>query len=265
MAIDDELARLSYVLGSLRAARGEEGEMPPPRATLAAWERILNELDAYLDQAPCSTPTLQLVRAKVTVETELDIESRVWRFPGHLTSRVRSRVAYMEQRIEGGRAGLEKIPAGDDSPLATWPVEPVQLTSEFGWRRDPFHGGARFHYGIDLRAGFGQLVVSAGQGVVDWADWNGGHGRHVEIHHPGGWVTRYSHLAKLFVEAGDEVEAGDPIGLAGDTGRATGPHLHFEIWRDGAVLDPLEVLGEPPMHLTNSFSGESLLSLLFED
>ncbi len=249
MLIDDELARLGHVLASLRAA-GSQGEpTAPPRASLAAWERILRQLDAYLDRPPRDTPPVQLVRAQVTIETELELDGQAWRLPGHLTSRVQSRLAYIEQRIESSRSEFAPIPEGGERPLVYWPVEPVVVTSDFGWRRDPFHGRRRFHYGVDLQARPGQLVSAAGEATVEWADWNGGHGKHIELRHPGGWRTRYSHLAKILVRAGDEVRAGDPIGLAGDTGRATGPHLHFEVWRYGDVRNPMKVLDEPPVHI----------------
>jgi murein DD-endopeptidase MepM/ murein hydrolase activator NlpD len=249
-SIDAELARFTRVLASLRAARSDGAQAtPPPRAGLDAWDRILARLDGYLDQPPRATPPVQLVRAKLTVETELEADRVAWRLPGSLTARVRSRIAYMEHRIELARQGVLPIPEGRHHARFTWPVDPVVITSDFGWRRDPFHGRRRFHHGLDLEAGTGQLIMAAGEGIVTWADWNGGHGNQIEIAHPGGWTTRYSHLSQILIRDGDSVRPGDPIGLAGATGRATGAHLHFEIWQDGDARDPIEILGEPPIHL----------------
>ncbi len=80
-----------------------------------------------------------------------------------------------------------------------------------------------------------------------FAGWNGGHGKQVELQHDEHWSTRYSHLSTLMVEPGHTVKRGEVIGLAGATGLATGPHLHFEVWRDGETLDPELALPPPPV------------------
>ena len=120
-----------------------------------------------------------------------------------------------------------------------WPVSPVQVTSRFGMRVDPFGQGARRHLGLDLAASEGQAVSSASDGVVRFAGKRGGYGLHVEIHHDDGYITRYAHLSKVLVVVGNRVSRGGAIGLAGKTGRAPGPHLHFELWRRGVAVDPV--------------------------
>jgi murein DD-endopeptidase MepM/ murein hydrolase activator NlpD len=140
-------------------------------------------------------------------------------------------------------------PAPDDEQISLsfsastslyWPVAPVQVTSRFGVRSDPFGDGPRRHLGLDLAAGEGQPVRSAGDGVVTYAGLRGGYGLHVEVKHPDGYVTRYAHLS---------VVRGATLGLAGHTGRATGPHLHFEVWRDGVPVNPLRMLPSEPVPL----------------
>jgi murein DD-endopeptidase MepM/ murein hydrolase activator NlpD len=124
---------------------------------------------------------------------------------------------------------------------STWPLLGV-LTSGFGWRRSPFTRQWKFHFGLDIAAERGTLIVAPAAGEVIYADWDRGYGRLVEIDHGGGVVTRYGHNAQLFVADGDLVQAGQAISTVGMTGMTTGPHLHYEIYVDGAPVDPLEHL-----------------------
>jgi murein DD-endopeptidase MepM/ murein hydrolase activator NlpD len=113
------------------------------------------------------------------------------------------------------------------------------VTSGFGWRRDPIHGAARFHRGIDIRAAYGQEVSSAANGRVVSAGTEGGYGQTVVVEHAGGVRTRYAHLSMTTVAAGDEVREGQLVGRAGHSGRATGTHLHFEVTTAGGdALNP---------------------------
>ena len=126
-------------------------------------------------------------------------------------------------------------PQGDDavSPLA----DRVE-TSPFGWRRDPFSGAATYHRGVDLRAAYGEPIGAADAGTVVFAGEQRGYGQTVVVEHAGGVRTRYAHLSSLTTEAGADVKAGDTIGRAGKSGRATGTHLHFEVTQNGHHVDP---------------------------
>jgi murein DD-endopeptidase MepM/ murein hydrolase activator NlpD len=127
-------------------------------------------------------------------------------------------------------------------PRFSWPIFPVSITSHFGERAHPILGEVRDHLGIDLAARRGQAVLAAAPGVVLNAGWNKGYGYQVEIQHAARVTTRYSHLSRVMVEPGEILERGDVVGLAGDTGMATGVHLHFELWKDGRAEDPMEEL-----------------------
>jgi len=120
-------------------------------------------------------------------------------------------------------------------------IAPVKgiITDGFGRRRDPFTGRQAFHRGLDLSARRGTPVASTGDGVVVFAGRNGGLGKIVRISHGFGYTTVYGHLDKILVQPGDEVHRGDEIGLLGNTGRSTGPHLHYEIHADGRAVNPL--------------------------
>jgi murein DD-endopeptidase MepM/ murein hydrolase activator NlpD len=111
-------------------------------------------------------------------------------------------------------------------------------TSPFGWRRDPFSGVNKYHRGVDLRAAYGEPIGAADGGTVVFAGEQGGYGQTVVVEHAGGVRTRYAHLSSLMTEAGAEVKAGEPIGRAGRSGRATGTHLHFEVTKNGHPIDP---------------------------
>jgi len=119
------------------------------------------------------------------------------------------------------------------------PAPGKQVSSSFGVRKDPLLGTPALHAGMDFRATTGSSVRASGGGTVVSAGWNGGYGRMVEIDHGNGLVTRYAHLSKILVGDGDKVEAGDIVGKVGSTGRSTGPHLHYEVRRNGKPLNPV--------------------------
>lgn len=128
---------------------------------------------------------------------------------------------------------------GEEQPEG-W-VRAADVTSAFGWRRDPLTGEARFHRGIDVRAAYGQDVAVPAAGQVRFSGTQGDYGTTVLVEHADGTRTRYAHLSVALVQAGDVVRAGDVIGRAGSTGRATGPHVHVEVLgADGRQIDPME-------------------------
>ena len=126
-------------------------------------------------------------------------------------------------------------------PLAA-PVESRLISSAFGVRSDPFLGESAMHTGIDFVAASGSAVEATAAGTVTQAAANGGYGNMVEIDHGGGMVTRYGHMSSIAVSVGDKVTAGQIVGRVGTTGRSTGPHLHYEVRRDGNPIDPSRFL-----------------------
>ncbi|MCW5695427.1 MAG: peptidoglycan DD-metalloendopeptidase family protein [Bauldia sp.] len=125
-----------------------------------------------------------------------------------------------------------------DLPLAQ-PLANLQITSNFGRRRDPFLGQVATHTGVDFGAVTGTIIRATAPGRVVSAGTNGGYGRMVEIDHGNGLTTRYAHMSSIAVRVGDVIETGTMVGRAGSTGRSTGPHLHYEIRRNGQAIDPL--------------------------
>jgi len=118
------------------------------------------------------------------------------------------------------------------------PVTWGWMSSSFGKRVDPFSGKMAWHAGVDFAGKKDSEVVSVASGVVTHAGKRSGYGQMVEINHGGGYVTRYGHHASLLVKVGDIVKKGQPIGTMGSSGRSTGPHVHFEVLKDGQQVDP---------------------------
>lgn len=122
------------------------------------------------------------------------------------------------------------------------PAPDFAISSTFGVRRDPLLGTPALHAGIDFRVPYGNAARASGAGTVVKAGWNGGYGRMVEIDHGDGITTRYGHLSKVLVKVGDRVAHGTPVGKTGSSGRSTGPHLHYEVRRNGVAIDPLRII-----------------------
>ena len=123
------------------------------------------------------------------------------------------------------------------------PVVNGFISSYFGERADPFDGLEAFHKGVDFAGSAGSKVVAVAAGVVTWAGERAGYGKLVEINHGDGYSTRYAHNERMLVSVGQTVKRGEPVALMGSTGRSTGPHVHFEVLRNGRQVDPLTYIG----------------------
>jgi len=136
-------------------------------------------------------------------------------------------------------AGNAEQPAPASTGMA-WPVA-GRITSYFGYRYHPILHFTRFHAGLDFGASWGSPIVAAADGQVVGAGWAGGYGRQVRIAHGGGILTTYSHMSQIAAEPGSFVHQGQLIGYVGSSGLSTGPHLHYEVRRDGQPVNPLGV------------------------
>jgi murein DD-endopeptidase MepM/ murein hydrolase activator NlpD len=122
-------------------------------------------------------------------------------------------------------------------------VQPVpgQVISNYGLRMHPILGYMRMHRGLDFRASYGSPIIAVADGTVARAGWAGGYGNQVRLNHAGGLSTSYSHMSRIAVSPGSRVRQGQVIGYIGSTGLATGPHLHFETYRNGVTINPRAV------------------------
>ena len=133
-------------------------------------------------------------------------------------------------------------------PIASPIQSDFRLTSGFGLRTDPFTGNLAMHEGLDFSAEVGTNVLATAPGVVVRSEWDNSYGQVIEIKHAENYMTRYAHLSKRRVIENTVVDRGTLIGDVGSTGRSTGPHLHYEIFRNGRVLNPMQVL---PVRVAN--------------
>jgi murein DD-endopeptidase MepM/ murein hydrolase activator NlpD len=146
-------------------------------------------------------------------------------------------------------AALEKMSALEHAVAGiptSMPAAVALMSSNFGYRADPFTGAGAMHAGIDFKGPIGSQILAAADGKVTFAGWMGGYGNAVEITHANGLVTRYAHMSGLTVSLGADVKRGVQIGRMGSTGRSTGSHLHFEVRVNGGAINPMKFLEANP-------------------
>jgi murein DD-endopeptidase MepM/ murein hydrolase activator NlpD len=162
---------------------------------------------------------------------------------------LQSKIAELMQQIEANGEYLNTIEAKllqqsvlkDTLPNSS-PIFAAYNSSSFGWRLDPFNGHKAFHEGLDFTANTGTPIHAAAGGIVTLSAHTPDYGKIVKIDHGSGLETRYAHASVLLVKAGDRVEKGQKVAEVGNTGRSTGPHLHYEIRLNGNPLDPRKYL-----------------------
>jgi murein DD-endopeptidase MepM/ murein hydrolase activator NlpD len=161
-----------------------------------------------------------------------------------------AQLSQLEQRVssrESQLAALENVILARELKAEIHPEgRPVSegfISSYFGERADPFDGREEFHKGVDFAGALGSRVMAVAAGVVTWAGERSGYGKLVEINHGDGYVTRYAHNERTLVSVGQTVKRGETVALMGSTGHSTGPHVHFEVVRNGRQVDPLSFIG----------------------
>ena len=159
-----------------------------------------------------------------------DFESKIKDISRSLDDRS-DKLGVFDSVLMAGRLAAKAIPT-------TLPVETGYHSSNFGYRIDPFNGRQAFHTGVDFIAAAGSEILAAAGGVVAAAEIHPEYGKMIDIDHDNGLTTRYAHLSKMVVKVGDVVLKGQRIGALGQSGRATGPHLHFEVRQNSVPLNP---------------------------
>lgn len=257
---------LGYGAGSSRAELLRAGTVPAAPAVPSAQQRttMQNQIDALalrLGELNANVIRLNALGARLTELAGLDdgefdfsdppgrggpadITQGSWHIDG-LTDELDSLMAAVErqeQQLDVLADLMVHRKLREDARPRGLPVDSGYVSSYFGRRADPFTGKIHFHRGLDFAAKTGTRVLSVGLGVVTWAGHRPGYGRMVEITHADGYVTRYAHNAKNLVAVGDHVDPGQTIALIGASGRATGPNLHFEVWKGGRPVDPVRFI-----------------------
>lgn len=219
----------------LDALAGRVGQMSAHVIRLDALGRRLTEM-ANLDKGefdferePAVGGPEGLVEGAVAAAPELTA------MLDDLTNQIKDRerqLSVLESLISTRNLSRQIVPGGR-------PVTQGWISSYFGHRADPFTGRSAFHRGLDFAGPAGAEVVAVASGVVTYSKERFGYGKCVEINHGNGYVTRYAHNQRVLVALGDTVQKGHPIALIGSTGRSTGPHLHFEVLKQGRAVDPM--------------------------
>ena len=156
--------------------------------------------------------------------------------------------ASIAKKYGSSSSNVSRYTASSNSPnswLVTHPLPDMKrVSSDFGGRT--MGGRAEHHSGLDLSAPSGTPIYATGPGIVTKSGWGTGYGQYVEINHGNGYITRYAHASRLIARVGDQVKAGEHIANVGCTGRCTGPHLHYEVVKDGQRKNPSSYLAMLP-------------------
>ncbi len=226
-----ELAEQIASLQSALAQLGDQGSLDP------AARQALERLPAVVrSRAAGGGAMLAAAPAPVLVSPTESPDTTFSLMRGLLGS-IESRLASVKSRVEGEQALARATPS-------IWPIV-GWLSSGYGNRRDPFDGTPEFHSGLDIAADHGTPVRATADGTVISAAVNGNYGQAVMIDHGFGLGTRFGHLSRFAVRPGQRVRRGEAIGFVGSTGRATSPHLHYEILLNGKTINPLLILARP--------------------
>jgi hypothetical protein len=233
IAVDDTPLRVRGRVGGglYRAARAAGAEP----STIQAFLKVLatrldigtdvradDEFDmivAHRRAATGETETGSLLYAGLSRGRGKDIDMLKWPMDGH------------DQWFEASGVGENR------GTLAS-PVSGGRISSSYGARMHPILGYLRMHAGVDIAAPYGTPIRAVADGTVSYAGWHGGHGNYVKLEHSGALGTGYGHMSKIAVRVGQKIARGQVIGYVGSTGLSTGPHLHYELFKNGASINP---------------------------
>ncbi|MFQ3345670.1 MAG: murein DD-endopeptidase MepM/ murein hydrolase activator NlpD [Porticoccaceae bacterium] len=168
------------------------------------------------------------------IANEAEIEEKVSLMFAKLDDSISSR----ESQLQILQSMLSDKKLKRESMVAGRPIKKGWMSSEYGMRIDPFHGKQQWHAGVDFAGRDGDDVIAVASGVVTWSGDRNGYGKMVEINHSDGYITRYAHNQENIAHLGAIVQKGDVIAQMGSSGRSTGPHVHFEVFKNGRTVDP---------------------------
>lgn len=241
-AMQDELEQQSEAVADLRAA--SQRKLQALTRSAAELEARLVRLDALgqrltdlagLDQGEFdfgSKPALggPLLQNEQSSDRRYDLGSELLA--------LEQRVIDREQQLGVLQELLQNRQFADDVYLSGRPIKKGWMSSSFGQRTDPFTGRNAWHAGVDFAGKDGSDIVAVAAGVVTWSGDRSGYGAMIELNHGSGYSTRYGHNKDNLVKVGDLVKKGEVIAVMGSSGRSTGPHVHYEVYKHGRSVDP---------------------------
>ncbi len=217
-----------------KTAAGGLGLAPMLARDLGATEEEVNAMTLVGPEASGAEARLRLAQPGASA-AQMGAPTKSLAAPDKPARRYQALMPTTAGRVRSGVAGVGLPQPG------LMPVEGV-VSSEFGWRTHPISGKRRFHEGMDIAAPTGTEIRAVQAGEVRFAGSKGGYGNVVELEHRDGTITRYAHASRVHVRRGDKIEVGESIADVGQTGHATGPHLHFQVERGGDPIDPVDYL-----------------------
>jgi len=247
----DSLRASVTTLGAENANfKGATGELATQIVSL---QGVIDELAVRANLDPAAARAMQKLPAVIkdramggdeTAPSRSAMVAAALAAPEDTFGLLRDALGRLELGLRNVRTDVERREALAAATPSIWPTV-GWVSSWFGHRRDPFTGDGGQHYALDISTDKGRPVIATADGVIESAEWNGNYGNLLVIDHGFGIKTRYGHLAGFAAKAGNRVHRGDLVGYVGATGRATGPHLHFEILANGQLINPIWYLGSP--------------------
>jgi murein DD-endopeptidase MepM/ murein hydrolase activator NlpD len=221
---------------------------------IVSLQGVIDELAVRANLDPAAARAMQKLPAVVkdramggeqaSTRRQAVVAAAALAFPEDSFNVLRNALGRLELGLRNVRYDVERREALAAATPSIWPTV-GWVSSWFGPRPDPFSGDRGDHLALDISTDKGSPVLATADGVVQSAEWNGNYGNLLVIDHGFGIKTKYGHLAGFAVKAGAKVRRGDLVGYVGATGRATGPHLHFEILANGQLIDPAGFLSSP--------------------
>ena len=259
-----DYVRMSVIRGKYKALRAETAQQ---KTTIANYEKSIGELQATISHFESYTKKLNVMAGlkspdvltapagigggepgKDEPESEIDpAQAPAPRGPQVITQGSIHNLSRKAQSIESNLNSLLNFFESDSLRLASTPsIVPTVgwLSSVYGHRNDPFTGEWTMHFGIDISTNTGNPIMATADGIVIKVQTDKYLGKNVTISHGNGFTTVYGHMSNFAVKAGQRVKRRDIIGYIGQTGKAAGPHVHYEVWRDGKRVDPRTYLLE---------------------
>ncbi len=241
--VSDSSQEADELIGMIRASFPEaEGLARVEARQLAFVERLTRYADQRARRAEQAIRTLGLDPRRVVEANDVGIGGPLEQLSTEADGSLDPRF----ERLGASLARLSALERGLDGIPQVMPAAQGSMSSGFGYRRDPFTGGAAMHKGLDFRAPYGSPIYAAADGVVSFVGGKSGYGKTVEINHGSGMTTLYAHMSGFDARPGMRVSAGQIIGRIGNSGRSTGPHLHFEVHINGRAVNPRPFLETAP-------------------
>lgn len=226
--LDSSLSAMTVKLAQMRSRLVRLDALGEQLTEIASLEEGEFDFSATPGLGGPDTPLVTEVANSVDIREELST----------MFARLDHRIDSRESQLQVLRSMFSDNKLKSERMVAGRPITKGWMSSEYGMRTDPFHGNKRWHGGVDFAGRKGSDIIAVASGVVTWSGERSGYGMMVELNHSDGFVTRYAHNDINVAKLGAIVKKGEVIAKMGSSGRSTGPHVHFEVFKNGRTVDP---------------------------